>query len=129
MQIIERCVSVRPVHGVLPGRRRRRVGGCERDKKAAATSVVVLGGRGHTPDAGPKSATGRCVEDLVSRPGTDPSVAHGDDEPGGVALFPASTAMSPAGAGAGGSGSGFVPSMGEDRRRRVFGAMFLEMGF
>jgi len=106
-------VSVRPVHGVLPERRRRRPGGFDRGRDAAATSAVVLGGRGHTPDAGPKSATGRCVENLVSRPVTDPSMAHGDSEPGGAALFLAGTAMSPAGAG--GSGSRFVQSMGEDR--------------
>ncbi len=42
-------------------------------------------------------------------------MARGDNEPGGVTLFLAGTAMGPTSTGAGGSGSGFVQSMSENR--------------
>ncbi len=48
----------------------------------------VFGGRGHVPGAGTESVTGRCGENLISRPVTDPSKGRGDSEPVGVALLP-----------------------------------------
>jgi len=102
-------VSVRPVHGVLPGQRRR-PGGSDLGQNAAAMAAVVLGGRGNPPDAGPESATGRSA-----RPVADRSTADGDNEPEGMALFLAGTPMGPTLTGAGGFGSGLFEPMGEDR--------------
>ena len=75
----------------------------------------VSRGRGHTPDAGTESVTGRCGENLISRPVTDPATGRGDNEPGGMALFLAGSAMGSAGTGADRFGTRFFQAMGEDR--------------
>ncbi len=86
---------------------------------------------GHTPDAGAESVTGRCDENLISRPVTDPAVDRGENEPAGAALFLASTAMGSTGTGADRLGTRFFQAMGKDRvgmrRGPAVGQHFLQM--
>ena len=51
--------------------------------RGAAMVAVCLAGGGIVPDAGTESVAGRCGENLISRPVTDPSMGRGDNEPSG----------------------------------------------
>ncbi len=75
----------------------------------------AFGGRGHVPGDGTESLTGRCGENLISRPMADPSMDRGDSESAGVVLFLAGAAMGSAGTGADRFGTRFLQAMGEDR--------------
>ena len=74
-----------------------------------------MAGEGYLPDAGLESVTGRCSENLISRPVTDAAMDHADDEPPRVALFLAGAAMGGAGWGTDCFGARFFQAMSEDR--------------